>query len=283
MILVADSGATKTDWVLIKEDGKRPTSFSTIGLNPNYLDDKSVIDTEISRLAAESHCADQVDEVFFYGAGCCDDTNRQIIAKAVARNFAKAKIEVRTDLLGACRACCGDSDGIVGILGTGSNSCVYQNGQIVENIPSAGYMLGDEGSGTYIGKQLLKAYLTERMPRNLALEFGDSLNGLSRSQIMDRVYRQPEPNKFFASLAPFALNNVGNVFIHSLVECCLDGFFSNQIRYYHAELTDLYMVGSVAAILEEQLRVCAKKYGLELRKVLRKPIGGLVDYHSKKS
>ena len=280
MILVADSGATKTDWCLIDEKGERK-AFATIGLNPTYLVDGSVLDGEIACLAEEMRCTDAVRKVFFYGAGCFDEENRQKIAKSIARHFVNAETEVFTDLLGACRACCGNADGIVGILGTGSNSCVYQKGEIVANIPSAGYMLGDEGSGTYIGKQLLKKYLTARMPDDIEAEFGEFINNLSRSEILDIVYRKPSPNKFFASLTPFVLNNTQNAFFKSLVCDCLDDFFENQICLYNTELKDMYMVGSVASILGKQLRECAAKHGFVLRKVLQKPIEGLAEYHSK--
>ena len=281
MILVADSGATKTDWCLIDEKGER-RAFSTIGLNPTYLVDGSVLDGEIACLAEDMRCADKVRKVFFYGAGCSDEENRQKIAKSIARHFVNAETEVFTDLLGACRACCGNADGIVGILGTGSNSCIYQDGKIVQNIPSAGYMLGDEGSGTYIGKQLLKKYLTGRMPSDIEAEFREFINNLSRSEILDIVYRQPSPNKFFASLTPFALNNVRNAFINTLLGDCLDDFFENQICLYDTGLRDLYMVGSVASILEKELRECAAKHGFVLRKTLQKPIEGLTEFHAKK-
>lgn len=281
MILVADSGATKTDWCLIDKKGER-RDFTTIGLNPTYLVDGSVLDGEIACLAEDMRCADKVRKVYFYGAGCSDEENRQKIAKSIARHFVNAKTEVFTDLLGACCACCGEADGIVGILGTGSNSCVYQGGNIVQNIPSAGYMLGDEGSGTYIGKQLLKKYLTKRMPNDIEAEFRDFINNLSRNEILDIVYRQPSPNKFFASLTPFALDNTQSSFINTLVSDCLDDFYENQICIYDTELKDLYMVGSVASILEKQLRECAKKHGFVLRKVLQKPIEGLAEYHSKR-
>ena len=281
MILVADSGATKTDWCLIDKKGER-RAFTTIGLNPTYLVDGSVLDGEIACLAEDMRCADKVRKVFFYGAGCSDEENRQKIAKSTARHFVNADTEVFTDLLGACRACCGNADGIVGILGTGSNSCVYQKGEIVANIPSAGYMLGDEGSGTYIGKQLLKKYLTARMPSDIEAEFRDFINNLSRSEILDIVYRQPSPNKFFASLTPFALNNDRNAFINTLLGDCMDDFFENQICLYNTELKDLYMVGSVASILEKELRECAAKHGFVLRKTLQKPIEGLAEFHAKK-
>ena len=282
MILVADSGATKTDWCLIDEKGERK-AFTTIGLNPTYLVDGSVLDGEIACLAEDMRCADKVRKVFFYGAGCSDEENRQKIAKSIARHFVNADTEVFTDLLGACRACCGDADGIVGILGTGSNSCIYQDGNILQNIPSAGYMLGDEGSGTYIGKMLLKKYLTKRMPSDIEEKFSEFIGGLSRNEILNIVYHQPQPNKFFASLAPFAIKNRRYTYIYFHVEHCLDDFFTNQIRhYFEHDINDLYLVGSVAAKLENQLKECAEKHGYTLRKVLQKPIKGLADFHAKK-
>lgn len=280
MILVADSGATKTDWLLL-DGSEQPKAFATLGLNPTYMADGSVLDVEISRLAEIIGCADAVQKVYFYGAGCASDENRRKIIQTIAGHFANAQTEVFTDLLGACRATCGHTDGIVGILGTGSNSCVYQGGDIVQNIPSAGYMLGDEGSGTYIGKQLLKTYLTEQMPDGIKPQFRDFIGGRSRSEILDIVYRQPQPNKFFASLAPFAIYNRWDTFMQSLLKRCFDDFFENQICSYDVPIKDLYMAGSVAAILESHLRDCAHEHGYQLRRVVQKPIKELAEYHAK--
>ena len=280
MILVADSGATKTDWCMINGD-KRSRVFETLGLNPTYVSDL-IIDHQIGLAAKHFGKTSTVEKVFFYGAGCADEKSCNKMKSELASYFQNAEIEVNTDLLGACRAVCGESDGIVGILGTGSNSCVYQKGEIVANIPSAGYMLGDEGSGTYIGKQLLKKYLTARIPYNIEPKFHEYLGGMDRSQILDRVYRQPQPNKFFASLAPFAIKNRRYTYIYFLVEHCLDDFFTNQISlYFENDINDLYLVGSVAAKLENQLKKCAEKHGFVLKKVLQKPIEGLAEYHSK--
>ena len=281
MILTADSGATKTDWCLINGD-RRSRVFETLGLNPTYVS-SLVISNEIASAAKHFGNASAVEKVFFYGAGCADEQKRNDMKSELAHCFQNAEIEVYTDLFGACRAVCGDKDGIVGILGTGSNSCVYKNGKIVENIPSAGYMLGDEGSGTYIGKMLLKKYLTKRMPSDIEEKFSEFIGGLSRNEILNIVYHQPQPNKFFASLAPFAIKNRRYTYIYFHVEHCLDDFFTNQIRhYFEHDINDLYLVGSVAAKLENQLKECAEKHGYTLRKTLQKPIQGLADFHAKK-
>ena len=281
MILIADSGATKTDWCLINGD-RRSRVFETLGLNPTYVS-SLVISNEIASAAKHFGNASAVEKVFFYGAGCADEQKRNDMKSELAHCFQNAEIEVYTDLFGACRAVCGDKDGIVGILGTGSNSCVYKNGKIVENIPSAGYMLGDEGTGTYIGKMLLKKYLTKRMPSDIEEKFSEFIGGLSRNEILNIVYHQPQPNKFFASLAPFAIKNRRYTYIYFHVEHCLDDFFTNQIRhYFEHDINDLYLVGSVAAKLENQLKECAEKHGYTLRKTLQKPIQGLADFHAKK-
>lgn len=281
MILIADSGATKTDWCLIN-NGKCSPVFETLGLNPTYVS-RLVISDEIASAAKHFGNASAVEKVFFYGAGCADEQKRNDMKSELARCFQNAEIEVYTDLFGACRAVCGDKDGIVGILGTGSNSCIYQNGKIMANIPSAGYMLGDEGSGTYIGKMLLKKYLTKRMPFDIEEKFSEFIGGLSRNEILNIVYHQPQPNKFFASLTPFAIENRRYTYIYFHVEHCLDDFFTNQIRhYFEHDINDLYLVGSVAAKLENQLKECAEKHGYTLRKVLQKPIKGLAVFHAKK-
>lgn len=280
MILIADSGATKTDWCLINGDKRSPV-FETLGLNPTYVS-SLIISNETTSAAKHFGKVSAVEKVFFYGAGCADEQNRNKMKSELARCLQNAEIEVNTDLLGACRAVCGDKDGIVGILGTGSNSCIYQNGKIVANIPSAGYMLGDEGSGTYIGKMLLKKYLTKRMPSDIEEKFSDFIGGLSRNEILDIVYHKRQPNKFFASLTPFAIENRKHDFIYLLVAQCFDDFFENQILLYNSAMKDIYLVGSVAWILENQLRECADKHGYSVRKTLQKPIQGLADFHTKK-
>mgnify|MGYP002624626195 CR=1 FL=1 len=281
MILVADSGATKTDWAAIAENGTC-THLSSMGLNPNYITDPTLLDSEIGNVAENSGNADTVRQIFFYGAGCSSDENREKISHLLQKHFPNAKTEVHTDLLGACRAVCGTSDGLVGILGTGSNSCVYQNCRISQNIPSAGYMLGDEGSGTYIGKQLVKQYLTEFLPKDLQQKFEEECH-VSRGGIMDTIYRQPCPNKFFASLMPFVLNHRHEPFVRSITDSCFDDFFQNQILKYRTPLRQIHLVGSVAFLFGPDILEMAMSYGYYIGSVLQAPIYGLEKYHSPKN
>lgn len=280
MILVADSGATKTDWVTIDNNGTC-THFSSMGLNPNYITDPTLLDSEIGNVAEKSGNADKVRQIFFYGAGCSADENRKKISHLLKKYFPNAKTEVHTDLLGACRAVCGTGQGIVGILGTGSNSCVYQKGKITQNIPSAGYMLGDEGSGTYIGKQFVKQYLTGLMPDNLQRQFEAECR-VTRNSIMDIVYRQPWPNKFFASLMPFVVSHRHEPFVHDLTNFCFNDFFQNQILLYRTPLRQIHLVGSVAFLFGPDIAEIALYYGYSIGNVLKAPIDGLEKFHSPK-
>ena len=280
MILVADSGATKTDWCLLSENGKK-SFFQTQGLNPSYVSDFQVFYNEFTKLQSWVGRFDDVEKIYFYGAGCSTIEACQKIQTLGNKYFTKAETLVFTDMFGACRAVCGNKDGIVGILGTGSNSCVYKDSKITENIPSVGYMLGDEGSGTYIGKNLLKKYLTGFMPEELANAFAKKLPW-SRAEFLDRIYHQAAPNQLFKSITPFAVEHKDHPFIKNLVKDCFCDFFENQIvKYKNYNTYNLYFVGSVAFLFANELAECATKHNLQITDIQRSPIEGLSEFHLK--
>lgn len=280
MILVADSGATKTDWCLLDQT-KGMTFFQTQGLNPSYVSDFQIFYDEFLKLQTWVGNPEKVESLFFYGAGCSTEEACRRIRMLGNRYFHNAEISVFTDMLGACRAVCGEKDGLVGILGTGSNSCVYRDGTIDENIPSVGYLLGDEGSGTHIGKKVLKSYLTGFMPDELSKGFAEKFPW-SRAEFLNRMYHQPAPNQLFKSITPFAAENRDHPFVRGLVKECFCDFFENQIiRYKNYDNHGLHFVGSVAFLFSDILAETARKYNLKIIDIQRSPIEGLAKFHNK--
>ncbi len=277
MILVADSGSTKTDWCLVENRNKR-TYYQTVGMNP-YIITSSAIDQEIEIHLIPAFDLLKVEKVFFYGAGCSTDEKKSFMQEVLQKHFLKAQIFVEHDLLAAARALCKKSPGIVGILGTGSNSCLYDGNRILENVPSLGYIFSDEGAGTHIGKLLLKAYLQHKFPENLREDFAQQFPG-TESQLLDKVYKEPLPNRFLASLASFAINHKKDVYIRNLLNKAFDDFFEKQIKEYtNYQAYKIHLIGSVAFFLEEVIKEQAEAHGLEIGTILKAPLDALVDYH----
>ena len=276
MIIVADSGSTKTDWRLIKEDGKIE-SFNTIGFNPFFITADGVIN-ELSS-SELSKVNEQVSRVFFYGAGCSSIENNQVLQKALATFFKYAQVEVEHDMLGAARALCGHEKGMVAILGTGSNSCVYDGNEIVANIKALGFILGDYGSGADIGKTIIRAYLEKELPEEIHAEFIDQYH-LSVDDILEAIYQKSLPNRFLASFNLFIAQYVGHPFIKEMIKERLDLFFTKNIcKYIDYQNNKLHLVGSIADVYQDLIREVAKQHGVEVGKIIRQPIEALVNNH----
>ena len=223
MILLADSGSTKTHWVGLA-DGKG-RELLTEGLNPRLTSDDTFRDTLV-RVRGELLKGDAVEEIWFYGAGCGTGEVQSRVAQLLEATFGveACRVQVAGDLLGACRATCGASAGWVGILGTGSNLCYYDGVDIVRHRVSTGFILGDEGSGNHIGRRLLKDYLEERMPSRISAMFHDTYQ-MTTDQLIDRLYRQPYPNRFLASLASFADRHQQEPYVAAVLADCFGSFF----------------------------------------------------------
>ena len=289
MILIADSGGSKTDWALVgtPNDGFNVVlKVRTQGLNPFHQSEDiifNVLETELKPALKESIRGAELSEPFdlisevtsvaFYGAGCTADLSIKV-CKALSKSFPLANVEVQSDLLGAARATCGHHAGIVCILGTGANSSLYNGNEIVENVPPLGYILGDEGSGAVLGKWFLNGIFKG----GLSKEIRDSYlawSGLSYSDIINKVYRQPLANRYLASIS-----NLDKAELEELVLSNFANFFEKNItRYSDASIHSLSAVGGIAAAYESQLRKCAKSYGYSVIKVLASPIDGLIEYH----
>jgi glucosamine kinase len=280
MILIADSGSTKTDWRLI-DDNKQIHQYSTQGFNPYFQDSDQISEIIKSELipSFQFDIQKQDSQIFFYGAGCGSESKNNVVKAALLQNFPFWTVEVNNDLLCAARALCGSSPGIAAILGTGSNTCYYDGKNIVKNIDSLGYILGDEGSGAHIGKTFIQAYLNKEMPEALASRFYERFK-LNKESILDSVYKQPMPNRFLASFSKFIYQNLKEQYITDLIANCFEQFFDKHICKYekHKEIK-LSCVGSVAFYYSNILRAVASKKSVNIDKIIETPIAGLTLYH----
>lgn len=277
MRLIADSGSTSTDWHLINSEGKIE-EYHSIGLNPYFLS-KSDIEKAVRDELLSAFDANEVDEVFFYGAGCSSNEKCDQVRDALSSVFTSANIEVNHDLLGAARAALGKSEGIVAILGTGSNSALYDGQKVVENIPSLGYVLGDEGSGAHMGKKLLKAHLSGKLDSTISEKLKSEYN-LSRESVLDAIYTQARPNTYLASFAKFISENRENSQVDGIARTPINNFFERHICHYSGfENQTLGFVGSIAHYFSDIIRDISAEKGIELGKIVVKPIVELVEYH----
>jgi glucosamine kinase len=281
MILIADSGSTKTDWRLI-DDNKKIHQFATQGINPYFQTSSEIaliLKNELT-IQFNSEFQNKKVTIYFYGAGCEADSKKEIIREALLLVFPLSSIEINSDMIGAARAMCGSNPGIAAILGTGSNTCYYDGNKSVENVASLGYILGDEGSGAHIGKTFIQAYLNKEMPEDLTKRFQERFK-LSLWDILDAVYKKPMPNRFLASFSKFIYQNLKEQFVIDLVANCFEQFFDKHICKYekHKELK-LNCVGSVAFYYSNILRAVATNKGVQIDKIIETPIAGLTLYHT---
>ncbi len=275
--LIADSGATKAEWQLL--NGKKSKTIFTQGISPYFLNTeqiKQLLARELLPLIKNS----KVDVVHYYGTGCANPDNAKIVKKALTQSFSGAEVNVTHDLMGAARALCGNEKGIACILGTGSNSCYYNGKKIVKNSPGLGYVLGDEGSGAYLGKKVLQYYLYNTFDDDLRARF-DAAYVTNTNEILENVYKKPLPNRYLATFAKFLADNRGHYMIENIIEDGLnDFFFSHLCKYGEIWKMPVSFTGSVAYGFKDVLIELCKTYEFELGRVLKNPMEGLVEYHS---
>ncbi|MDE7458443.1 MAG: ATPase [Muribaculaceae bacterium] len=279
MILIADCGSTKTDWCLL-DGGEIKKRIFTGGMNAVMLTGEEISGRIASELMPQLG-DEPIDSVFFYGAGCLAEEVCDNVRRAIAHNISSARlIEVDTDLLAAARALCGRSAGIACIMGTGSNSCFYDGDKIVDNVSPLGFILGDEGSGAVLGKILVGDVLKNQLPADLCRKFLDKYE-LDRLTIIRRVYREPQANRFLASVTPFLLENITHPAIHELVVNSFKAFFRrNVLQYERARQLTVNFVGSIAWYYRDLLGEAASDMGCTVGKIIKSPMDGLIAYHS---
>lgn len=276
MIIVADSGATKTAWRSLGTGGL-VRSAQTAGMNPSCLDEEGCRAIVREAVPALNPDGEGVESVFFYGAGLVSEEAAVPVRAALEMWCPFAGISFHSDLLGAARALFGDGSGIAAIIGTGSNSCLYENGKIVSNIRPGGFILGDEGSGAALGKALLADVVKGMLPADIKADF-DRLFGLDYSTIVRKVYREPAASAFLASFSPFLMERIAHPYVRDLVSGCMEAFVRRSLALYGAG-TKVGVVGSLGCACEDMLREVSAPYGLEFVKFIKSPIEELVRYH----
>ena len=279
MILIADSGSTKTSWCLT--DGIDFTVYcSTGGLNPFFRSTGNIVDEIQLKLLPKT--GTNIDQIFFYGAGIINPEKGDIVKNALHKLYPKAKIEVQSDLLAAARSTLGNEKGIACILGTGSNSCLYNGMEIVEHVPPLGFILGDEGSGSVLGRKLVGDFLKGVMPKNISEEFQNRFQ-ITYADFMEGVYKNEKPNQFLAQFVPFIHENISTEYCVHLVENSFQEFINRNISMYSGfREQDLSFVGSVAYYFQTQLKNVLNKNQLRLKTVLKEPLNGLLKFHTEK-
>ena len=275
--LIADSGATKAEWCLIGA-GKKKTVF-TQGISPYFMNQQQIVELIKAELLPKLKGV-KVEEIYYYGTGCAGAANAKIVQKALASTFEKAKIEVTHDLMGAARALCGHDKGIACILGTGSNSCYFNGKKIVKNSPGLGFVLGDEGSGAYLGKKVVQHYLYGTFDEELRSRF-DAMFTTTNAEILENVYKKPLPNRYLAGFAKFLAENRGHYMIENIIEDGLNDFyFQHLCKYPEVWKMPVHFAGSVAFGFKDVLANLCNSYEFELGRVMKNPMEGLVRYHS---
>ena len=283
MKLVVDSGSTKTDWGFFSTlyDVK---TVKTQGINPCHQSEEEIRTIISSELLPNTQNIDlaAVTEVYYYGAGCATQSICAQMAGILSEFFKSAAITVDSDMLGAARALCGRAEGVACVLGTGSNSCLYNGKEIVDQVPSLGYILGDEGSSAALGRRLIGDCLKRQLPEAVSREFLERYS-LTKESIIESVYRKPLPNRFIAGFAPFVYEKRAVPEVHKLIIQCFQEFFTRNVISYHKPWMPVHFVGSLADNFADELRETADSLGMTIGKIEISPMSGLVDYHSSAS
>ena len=279
MILIADSGSTKTEWTAIDDlTGEVVAHAYTKGLNPYFVTQEEIREEIRTRLLPMLP-VDCFTRIYFYGSGARDE-KQPMIRQAIGSLLA-GEVMVTTDMLGAARALCDHEPGIACILGTGANSCRYDGETIVANVPPLGYILGDEGSGAVLGKHFIADLLKGLLPESVVRDFGETYPEITTATILERVYKESQPSRFLASLAPFIRKQIDVPEVRTMVRECFRSFFRRNVKLYDGwEATQVHFVGSVAHNFHAVLEEAAEAEGVHLGQILSAPMEGLVRYHT---
>lgn len=275
-ILIADSGSTKCEWCLLTNGKKK--KIITPAISPYFVSQDEILKI-LSQHLIPKISTTSIQAVFFYGTGLLDLANAKSMKQVLKQLFSKATIEVNHDLMGAARALCGKKKGIACILGTGSNSCYFNGKKVEKNSPGLGYVLGDEGSGSYLGKKVIQYYLYKTFDEDLNNRFEKHYNETHES-ILNNVYKLPLPNRYLANFALFLSENRGHFMIENIIEDGLNDFFFTHLNKYKESWTNpIHFIGSIAFGFRDVLKDLCNTYELELGKVIKAPMQGLLAYH----
>ena len=281
MILIADSGSTKCSWALCNQHGKLIKEIKTIGFNPYFIDKNNILkELKKSSLAEVSN---EINEVFFYGAGCSSKEKNNIIEESLQSFFINSKIVIKHDIDAACFAMYKGNPNITCILGTGSNSCFYDGENIIENAPSLGFLIGDEASGNYFGKKILSIYFNNIMPEDLKIKFESGFES-DLSIIKENIYNNNRSNVYLSKYFPFITENKNHPLIQELIYQALDSFFTLHVCCYdNYKDLEINFIGSVAYFLSDEINIVAKKYNCKIGEIVKNPINNLLDFHFNKT
>jgi N-acetylglucosamine kinase-like BadF-type ATPase len=281
MILVVDSGSTKTDWIALDKNGKEIFSTQTLGLNPQMLSNE-ILNERIKNNFDIYKNRKSVEKLFFYGAGCGVESTQERILKVFNSIFINSEFDIKEDTYAAVYSAVDiGTPSIVNIIGTGSNCSYYDGEKVIQKVQSLGYVLMDYASGNYYGKYLIRAYYFNKMPEDLRKEFGENYD-LSPNSIKNKLYREENPNTYLAGFAKFLIENKSNEYFKEIIFKGLERFIDYQIlQYDDFSKVEIHYVGSIAFYLQDEIKRIGKKYNLNTGKFIKRPIEGLVDYHKR--
>ncbi|KMQ66000.1 ATPase [Chryseobacterium angstadtii] len=280
MVAIVDSGSTKSDWVILDDFKKVFLKTETIGFNPNFIN-RELIVPEIEKNSSLILVKNSITKIFFYGSGCGVKKNCETIEEELKKVFTKAEAVVREDLMAAAYAAYSGKPAVVCILGTGSNSCYFDGKNIKIELPSLGFLMGDEGSGSAIGKQLVRRYFMKKLPEDLHTEFEQSY-GLKIEDALKNMYHSPRPNAWLADFNKFVIERKNHPYFKEMVYEEMKNFFEYQVTpYKESKEAEINFIGSIAYYYEDTLRSVAEEFQLNVGHVVQKPIESLVDYHIK--
>jgi N-acetylglucosamine kinase-like BadF-type ATPase len=278
MILIADAGSTKTSWVMVNNERMIIGKFESGGLNPTVFDEETM-SKNIARNGEMLNHAPYIREIYIYGSGVDNQSAKDKLLKVLSSLFDKADIYIYSDMLAAARATAGDNPSIVSILGTGSNSCYYDGQEIVKSIGYMGYLLMDDASGNWFGKQLLRDYFFKKMPKPLRQQFKTEYK-IDPKTVINNLYQKPQPNTYLASFAPFMKKHYKSSYIKNLLTRGFEQFVTQELTTYdnYQELP-LHFNGSIAYIFRKELLEVIERHGLKAGKIVKNPVEELINYH----
>lgn len=278
MILIADSGSTKTDWVLWNPDNDQINEYHSIGLNPYFVSHQE-ISTVVSSFLEED-ASESIREIYFYGSGCGSKESIQTVIKGLIAVCPQAKIQVEHDLMAAARALFGKAQGVACIMGTGSNACFYDGRSITKEAVSYGYVMGDEGSGNHLGRLLLKSIFSKKAPENMIKAFHTDYPEIDLSYLLEQLYHSKSPNKFLASFSPFLYKYKNDAYINGLISQSFHQFLDEFVMdFIDKDQYPISFQGSIAFLYQDILEKVLMDRSLILGKVIKEPISSLLDYH----
>lgn len=278
--LIADAGSTKVEWVLLSDEGELLHTVSTPGINALTIDDKE-LESRLQSVKKQLGQEESLSEIHYYGAGCATANICSKLHSGISAVWQAGTTNVRSDLLGAARSLLGSERGIACILGTGSNSCLYDGEDISMNVPSLGYILGDEGSGAALGKRLVADAFKGHLPKPIRDKFMKYYE-MNLENILEYTYRKPAASRFLASLVPFIKDHLWNPYVYSIVLEEFTSFFKRNVAMYPGARTlPLAFTGSVAYFFSDILEEAAKRQGFSISQVTRNPMPGIIKFHSK--